>query len=168
MKHRVKQIGFAVLAAVWSIGTTAQVSVDRAEYWLDHDFDGRSSVAVVAGNWTQQLDLSALSPGLHNVGFRLGTADGRWSAVLVKNFLVPQPSSLEENTLQKYEYWIDHQFDARTSGTIAAGGVIELQPDFSSLAPGLHNIAFRVLDANGHSSSILVKNFLVPQPSSLT
>ena len=94
-------------------------------------------------------------------------ANGHASSIIVKNFLVPNPSSLEENVLKTYEYWVDHDFEHKVSGDVAASGIIDLNIDFSALSPGLHNIAFRVLDANGHASSIIVKNFLVPEPLSM-
>ena len=166
MKISAKHIGLTMLFSVWCALATAQVSANQCEYWIDYAFDSRTHLAITDGKWEQQLDVGSLLPGLHTIGIRIGTSDGRWSPALMKNILVPQPSSTEENVLKAYEYWIDHQFAQKVSGTIASSGIIDLNIDFSTLSPGLHNIAFRVLDANGHPSSILVKNFLVPQPSS--
>ena len=156
-----------MLLSCWCLLMTAQVTVNKCEYWFDYAYDSRTPISITDGNWVQQLDVGTLQPGLHVMAYHVGTSDGRWSPVLVKNILVPQPSSLEENVLKTYEYWVDHDFEHKVSGEVAASGIIDLNIDFSALSPGLHNIAFRVLDANGHASSIIVKNFLVPQPSSL-
>ena len=167
MKKRVIHIGMTMLLSCWCLLMTAQVTVNKCEYWFDYAYDSRTPISITDGNWVQQLDVGTLQPGLHVMAYHVGTSDGRWSPVLVKNFLVPQPSSLQVNTLKTYEYWVDHDFEHKVSGDVAASGIIDLNIDFSALSPGLHNIAFRVLDANGHASSIIVKNFLVPQPSSL-
>ena len=167
MKKRVIPIGMTMLLSCWCLLMTAQVTVNKCEYWFDYAYDSRTPISITDGNWVQQLDVGTLQPGLHVMAYHVGTSDGRWSPVLVKNILVPQPSSLEENVLKTYEYWVDHDFEHKVNGDVAASGIIDLNIDFSALSPGLHNIAFRVLDANGHASSIIVKNFLVPNPSSL-
>ena len=167
MKKHVFHIGMTMLLSCWYLLASAQVTVDKCEYWFDYAYDSRTPIPITDGNWVQQLDVGTLQPGLHVMACHVGTSDGRWSSVLVKNILVPYPSSFENNVLKDYEYWVDHDFDHKVSGTIAASGIIDLNLDFKTLSPGLHNIAFRVLDANGHTSSILVKNFLVPNPSSM-
>ena len=167
MKKRVFHIGMTMLLSCWYLLASAQVTVDKCEYWFDYAYDSRTPIPITDGNWVQQLDVGTLQPGLHVMACHVGTSDGRWSSVLVKNILVPYPSSFENNVLKDYEYWVDHDFEHKVSGTIAASGVIDLKLDFKTLSPGLHNIAFRVLDENGHTSSILVKNFLVPNPSSM-
>ena len=167
MKKRVFHIGMTMLLSCWYLLASAQVTVDKCEYWFDYAYDSRTPIPITDGNWVQQLDVGTLQPGLHVMACHVGTSDGRWSSVLVKNILVPYPSSFENNVLKDYEYWVDHDFEHKVSGTIAASGVIDLNLDFKTLSPGLHNIAFRVLDENGHTSSILVKNFLVPNPSSM-
>ena len=167
MKKRVIPIGMTMLLSCWCLLMTAQVTVNKCEYWFDYAYDSRTPISITDGNWVQQLDVGTLLPGLHVMAYHVGTSDGRWSPVLVKNILVPQPSSLEENVLKTYEYWVDHDFEHKVSGDVAASGIIDLNIDFSALSPGLHNIAFRVLDANGHASSIIVKNFLVPEPLSM-
>ena len=167
MKKRVFHLGMTMLLSCWYLLATAQVTVDKCEYWFDYAYDSRTPIPITDGNWVQQLDVGTLQPGLHVMACHMGTSDGRWSSVLVKNILVPYPSSFEDNVLKDYEYWVDHDFEHKVSGTIAASGVIDLNLDFKTLSPGLHNIAFRVLDENGHTSSILVKNFLVPNPSSM-
>ena len=167
MKKRVIPIGMTMLLSCWCLLMTAQATVNKCEYWFDYAYDSRTPISITDGNWVQQLDVGTLQPGLHVMAYHVGTSDGRWSPVLVKNILVPQPSSLEENVLKTYEYWVDHDFEHKVSGDVAASGIIDLNIDFSALSPGLHNIAFRVLDANGHASSIIVKNFLVPEPLSM-
>ena len=161
MSNRMKHIMLTMLATVWSMLATAQESINQCEYWLDHDFDSRTPIAVTDGGWVEQIDVGALKPGLHVMGIRMGTSDGRWSPVLTKYFLVPPATPVVGNTLQTYEYWVDHQYDQKVSGSVAPGGIIDLNLDFSTLPAGLHNVAFRVFDNDGQSSGLLVKYFMV-------
>ena len=165
--NRTKHFGLSLLALLCCIVVTAQTtSVTECEYWIDQQFDSRQTANMSAGELTTQLDMSALPLGLHSLAIRTGTSDGRWSPVLVKFFLVPQPGSTQENNLAGYEYWIDGNYDKKVSGTFSTGGIVTTDLDMSSLPVGLHSISFRALDDNGHVSSVLVKYFLVPQPGS--
>ena len=166
--NRTKHIGLSLLALLCCILATASEPVTKYEYWLDQRFDSRQTITeLTEGSWNAQLDLSSLSPGLHRLAIRAGTDDGRWSAVVMKHFLIPQAESVQENTLDKYEYWIDKDFAGRVSGAFDEQGVVDMDIDFSSLAPGLHSIAFRALDKNGHASAVVLKHFLIPQAESV-
>ena len=166
--NRTKHIGLSLLALLCCILATASEPVTKYEYWLDQRFDSRQTITdLTEGSWDAQLDLSSLSPGLHRLAIRAGTDDGRWSAVVMKHFLIPQAESVQENTLDKYEYWIDKDFAGRVSGAFDEQGVVDMDIDFSSLAPGLHSIAFRALDKNGHASAVVLKHFLIPQAESV-
>ncbi|MBR5374275.1 MAG: hypothetical protein IK131_06360, partial [Paludibacteraceae bacterium] len=148
--NRTKHIGLSLLALLCCILATASEPVTKYEYWLDQRFDSRQTITeLTEGSWDAQLDLSSLSPGLHRLAIRAGTDDGRWSAVVMKHFLIPQAESVQENILDKYEYWIDKNFAGRVSGPFDAEGIVDMDIDFSNLAPGLHSIAFRALDKNG-------------------
>ena len=167
--NRTKHFGLSLLALLCCIVVTAQTtSVTECEYWIDQQFDSRQTANMSAGELTTQLDMSALPLGLHSLAIRTGTGDGRWSPVLVKFFLVPQPGSTQENNLAGYEYWIDGNYDKKVSGTFSTGGIVTTDLDMSSLPVGLHSISFRALDDNGHVSSVLVKYFLVPENTSTT
>ncbi len=166
--NRSKHIGLSLLALLCCILATASEPVTKYEYWLDQRFDSRQTITdLTEGSWDTQLDLSSLSPGLHRLAIRAGTDDGRWSAVVMKHFLIPQAESVQENTLDKYEYWIDKDFAGRVSGPFDAEGIVDMDIDFSSLAPGLHSIAFRALDKNGHASAVVLRHFLIPQAESV-
>ena len=167
--NRTKHFGLSLLALLCCIVVTAQTtSVTECEYWIDQQFDSRQTANMSAGELTTQLDMSALPLGLHSLAIRTGTSDGRWSPVLVKFFLVPQPGSTQENNLAGYEYWIDGNYDNKVTGTFSTGGIVTTDLDMSSLPIGLHSISFRALDDNGHVSSVLVKYFLVPENTSTT
>ncbi len=165
--NRSKHIGLALLALLCCILATAQSTVTKCEYWLDQQFDSRQTITdLTNGEWETQADFSDLAPGLHRMSIRTGTDDGRWSPPVMKYFLIPQMESAQENSLSRYEYWIDKQFDDRVSGTFDETGVIDMNLDLTTLDPGLHSIAFRAVDDNGHFSPVVVKFFLIPQTES--
>ncbi|MBR2261248.1 MAG: hypothetical protein IJ916_06060 [Paludibacteraceae bacterium] len=165
--NRSKHIGLALLALLCCILATAQSTVTKCEYWLDQQFDSRQTITdLTNGEWETQADFSDLAPGLHRMSIRTGTDDGRWSPPVMKYFLIPQMESAQENSLSRYEYWIDKQFDDRVSGTFVETGVIDMNLDLTTLDPGLHSIAFRAVDDNGHFSPVVVKFFLIPQTES--
>ena len=156
--NRTKHLGLSLLALLCCIVVTAQTTaVTKCEYWIDQQFDSRKTANMSAGELTTQLDMSALPTGLHSLAIRTGTDDDRWSAALVKYFLVPEPGSTQENNLAGYEYWIDGNYANRVSGSFSEGGIVTTDIDVSTLPVGLHSISFRALDDNGHVSSVLLK-----------
>ena len=165
--NRTKQLGLSMLAFLCCIAVTAQTAVvTKCEYWIDQQIDSRAMASMTTGELSMQLDLSALPVGLHSITLRTGTDDGRWGNPIVKNFIVPQPGSTQENNLAGYEYWVDGDYNNKVSGTFSAGGVVATDLDMGTLPAGLHSLSFRALDDNGHVSSVLVKYFIVPQPGS--
>ena len=158
-----------LLALLCSVATTANaVAVTKCEYWIDRDFDSRTAVTPASDAWSAQLDVSDLDYGVHSIAVRMGTDDGLWSAPTVKYFIVPQATSVQENTVAGYEYWIDRDFDNRTAGTFGSGGLVETDIDLGSLGTGVHSFAFRAIDDNGHVSPVMVKYFIVPEQAVTT
>ena len=138
-------------------------TVTKCEYWIDQQFDSRTTVTMTGTEWNSSIDISALRAGLHSIAFRVADNNGLYSSALTKNFLLVQGTGTGDNSLQTYEYWFDQKFDAKKSGAIPTGGVINIDEDISALNHGLHNIAMRVIDKNGVVSSALTKNFLLVQ-----
>ena len=138
-------------------------TVTKCEYWIDQQFDSRTTVTMTGAEWNSSIDISALRAGLHSIAFRVADNNGLYSSALTKNFLLVQGTGTGDNSLQTYEYWFDQKFDAKKSGAIPTGGVINIDEDISALNHGLHSIAMRVVDKNGVVSSALTKNFLLVQ-----
>ena len=138
-------------------------TVTKCEYWIDQQFDSRTTVTMTGTEWNSSIDISALRAGLHSIAFRVADNNGLYSSALTKNFLLVQGTGTGDNSLQTYEYWFDQKFDAKKSGAIPTGGVINIDEDISALNHGLHSIAMRVVDKNGVVSSALTKNFLLVQ-----
>ena len=162
--NRTRYLGLSLLTLLCYMTAAAQgPTVTKCEYWIDQQFDSRTKVTMTGAEWNSSIDISALRAGLHSIAFRVADNNGLYSSVLTKNFLLVQGTGTGDNSLQTYEYWFDQKFDAKKSGAIPTGGVINIDEDISALNHGLHSIAMRVVDKNGVVSSALTKNFLLVQ-----
>ena len=151
-----------MLTACLAVTTTtrAQQSVDKCEWWLDTDFANRTQVAIT-DSWQQNIDASALSPGLHQLGLRVGDSNGLWGQTVIRYFLVQRVITPVDNALSTYEYRIDNQYDTRQTGNVGKDGTVALNLDMSSLSTGIHQIAIRVNDTQKHITQLVVRSFLV-------
>ena len=124
--NKIRQLAW-LLAAGLAMSTTAlaQPSVDKCEWWLDANFDGRTQVAIT-NTWQQDIDASALSPGIHSMGIRVGDSNGLWGQPVIRHFLVQRVVTPVDNQLSTYDYWIDNQYADRQSGTVPASGTVAL------------------------------------------
>ena len=162
--NRTRYLGLSLLTLLCYMTAVAQgPTVTKCEYWIDQQFDSRTTVTMTGAEWNSSIDISALRAGLHSIAFRVADNNGLYSSALTKNFLLVQGTGTGDNSLQTYEYWFDQKFDAKKSGAIPTGGVINIDEDISALNYGLHSIAMRVVDKNGVVSSALTKNFLLVQ-----
>ncbi len=162
--NRTRYLGLSLLTLLCYMTAAAQgPTVTKCEYWIDQQFDSRTTVTMTGAEWNSSIDISALRAGLHSIAFRVADNNGLYSSALTKNFLLVQGTGTGDNSLQTYEYWFDQKFDAKKSGAIPTGGVINIDEDISALNYGLHSIAMRVIDKNGVVSSALTKNFLLVQ-----
>ena len=162
--NRTRYLGLSLLTLLCYMTAVAQgPTVTKCEYWIDQQFDSRTTVTMTGAEWNSSIDISALRAGLHSIAFRVADNNGLYSSALTKNFLLVQGTGTGDNSLQTYEYWFDQKFDAKKSGAIPTGGVINIDEDISALNHGLHSIAMRVIDKNGVVSSALTKNFLLVQ-----
>ena len=162
--NRTRYLGLSLLTLLCYMTAAAQgPTVTKCEYWIDQQFDSRTTVTMTGAEWNSSIDISALRAGLHSIAFRVADNNGLYSSALTKNFLLVQGTGTGDNSLQTYEYWFDQKFDAKKSGAIPTGGVINIDEDISALNHGLHSIAMRVVDKNGVVSSALTKNFLLVQ-----
>ena len=162
--NRTRYLGLSLLTLLCYMTAAAQgPTVTKCEYWIDQQFDSRTTMTMTGAEWNSSIDISALRAGLHSIAFRVADNNGLYSSALTKNFLLVQGTGTGDNSLQTYEYWFDQKFDAKKSGAIPTGGVINIDEDISVLNHGLHSIAMRVVDKNGVVSSALTKNFLLVQ-----
>jgi len=145
------------------------VAVPRScEYWFDYRFDARQHTDI-GTDWTTQLDIDALSPGLHVLGLRVEDSRGRWGYAMMRHFYkLPVRPDLSNNKVASCEYWIDYDFANRTAATVN-DNMIELSLPTDQLADGLHTLAMLMKDSNGQPSYTMMRHFLVmAQPKDFT
>ena len=135
-----------------SVATTAR-------YWLDNDMNTLHTNVATSG--VIELDLSALSAGLHAVHYQTVAADGIPSAVHTRFFM-----KNEQSVATTARYWLDS--DMKTlHNNVATSGVIEL--DLSVLSPGLHAVHYQTVAANGIPSAVRTRYFYYAgQPTNYT
>ena len=168
--NRTKHLGLSLLTLLCPLTMAAQPTVTKCEYWFDRQFDSRTEISMADGTWSEELNVSALSTGLHSIAFRVLSTDGGnslYGSAAVKYFLLVPPATGADNALQTYEYWIDKRFDERQSGAVPDNGIVSLNDlDIQGLSDGLHTFSMRVIDKTGKASAAYVKNFLKVAPVS--
>ena len=158
-----------MLTLLCPLTMAAQPTVTKCEYWFDRQFDSRTEISMADGTWSEELNVSALSTGLHSIAFRVLSTDGGnslYGSAAVKYFLLVPPATGADNALQTYEYWIDKQFDGRQSGAVPGNGIVSLNDlDVQGLNDGLHTFSMRVIDKTGKVSAAFLKYFLLVPPA---
>ena len=133
------------------------------EYWFDDGYAGRTEVRDAGGDIRHEIDVSALTPGMHRFMFRVEDTEGRWSNTLCKQFVYFGPS-YGDKSVTRYELWLDDNVESRMSGDVT-GGAIQMEIDAAGLSCGLHRVVLRAQDAAGRWSMAKVHNFVKPEPS---
>lgn len=148
-------------------GATGGSSLAGYEYWIDLEFDQRVSGTFEEGGIIDcNLELPALTSGLHAISFRAIDSYGQASPVVSKYFIVPQVESVGENAVTAYRYWIDGE--NVKEGTMDAGGIANIEIDVERLSKGLHRIDYQVKDKLGQYSPLYSSFFMIGLDASET
>ncbi len=141
---------------------------NELEYWFDNDIahaqrlTGKRAEAGEAGFiYVNELDLSALSIGIHTLNMRAVSPSG-----LIKSSVFSQPvMKLPMGQATQLEYWFDNDIAnaQRLTGKRAEAGepgfIYVNELDLSALPIGIHNLNFRAVSPSG-----LIKSSIVSQP----
>ena len=137
------------------------------EYWIDQQFDKKVTGTFAEGGIINcDLELPALTSGLHAISFRAIDNNGQASPVVSKYFIVPQVDSSEENEVTAYRYWIDDE--EAIEGAVEAGGIANIERDITSLSKGLHRVSYQVKDKFNRYSPVCTSFFMVGLDPSAT
>lgn len=132
-----------------------QNQVVAYEYWFDTNY-ANCQRGNTEGAFSQELDVSSLSEGMHFMNLRFKDKRGQWSSPVVHYFYYMKER--EPNEIVMYEYWIDQDFNGRKQEE-SPGGALSLNLDFRHLENGNHVLYFRVKDKRGQWSSPVVAEF---------
>lgn len=148
---------------------TAVGELAQYEYWIDDDYDNRTTTACTGSEATPvlTLDVSTLEAGSHFLNVRAQDANGEWGVVERTMFSITSAAGdTEAAELAKYEYWIDNDYENRVSADCSGSEVSpSLTIDVSSLSPGVHFYNVRAQDANGVWGTVERTLFSVTYPA---
>jgi hypothetical protein len=141
-----------------------QSAINRLEYWLDNDFDGRTALAVTPDqveNFESSIDISSFPNGAHIVSIRFRDESKRWSVAERHPFIKSEPGEAMP-TFTEAEMWIDERPVTGAGYSITASGVLIVDEagDFSSVADGVHKLSFRAKDGSDRWSSLYSSLFI--------
>lgn len=147
------------LACLMMVAATIMAQgIQMHQYWLDSDFDHHKTVGGSA-TLTVTVSLEGLSPGVHFFNHRAMDNDDTWGTIYRTIFYIPSdPTS--ESTVQRYEYWIDGDYDNRKSGNGSTS--IQATVDISRLSAGAHFFNYRAKSSNGSWGTIYRELFYIP------
>ncbi|WP_206082124.1 T9SS type A sorting domain-containing protein [Maribellus sediminis] len=132
--------------------------ITALEYWYDGDYSTVQNDPVSASSLLSvntNLDVSALSDGLHMVSCRFRDEAGNWSPAYASLFAkYPGESVAEMHDITALEYWFDGDISTLQTNQVTPTSQLDLTTllDVSALSNGLHLASFRFKDENGNWS----------------
>ncbi|MBR4829278.1 MAG: hypothetical protein IKZ92_05705 [Muribaculaceae bacterium] len=133
---------------------------NKLEYWIDDD---RSNLRVIEGSlasdgedyiFNKDLDMRAVSPGLHRLNLRPRSTSGLTSgAITTADFI-----KISTGTADKLEYWLDgdrstvHVIEG-TQASDGSGYVFVNDLDLGDVTPGYHRLYYRAVSSTDLTAS---------------
>ena len=164
MSRKTTTLFWLCLLSLFPLLSAAQ-TLARFYYWIDDNIGDMQtkSLSGTSAEIIEELDLSALSMGVHKVCFRVVQSDGYQSAV--SHLLFFKGIMGSGGTL---EYWFDDMYDQRVHTPFDAGNgkMQELTLDLRSnttFPMGFHKLNLRVI-----RSSFIDPSIAFPVPSRIS
>lgn len=145
----------------YSTSETLQPNINRVEWYLDRDpgYGNATSVSISPAQnlsgLSFNIDMAALSQGVHIVGVRSKDANGGWSLDNKWIFLKPYadgPGPVPGIVKMEYFIDVDPGYGKASSISITPANDISMlvfDADISNVSNGAHKLGIRSLDANG-------------------
>lgn len=153
----------SVMGSVQTVGFLKldQSDASRLEYWFDNDIankqtlTGRHAYSSEDYIYTEEIDMSELSPGLHRLNFRAVSSVGfTMGSIFSCNVL-----KLSKSKATQLEYWFDDDVENKVlldGQAVSDGFIIDNQLDLSGLSFGLHRLNFCATSSDGTNKSSLI------------
>ncbi len=137
--------------------------VVKYDWWIDNDFDRKTTVPLTS-SWSEfSCDVSALKAGIHTLYVMTEDAYGRKGQINSFLFFIPVTTvELQEGKSLTYcEYWFDDDYANHKTAPISGTTISITQESIAALAPGTHYLRYRVMNDQGVFSSVINHQFLV-------
>ena len=127
------------------------IKVTDIEYWVDTDYDNRSTMTVTDDSVAFTLDASNLREGMHTLYYRFRDNEGEHSYLHAWDFFVARYVNNDSINVTEVEYWVD-TIRSNTQTKSVTDGVVAFTIDASAMRQGLHTLFYRFRDnENGYS-----------------
>ena len=170
---------------VYIASPAAAQNIIAAEYFIDTDpgFGSGAPIAITAGvdlnNAAVAVNTASLTNGSHRLYIRSKNAEGRWSLVHVKDFIVDfdfqypaAPGTAQNIIAAEYFFDTDPGFGSGTQVSIATGAdlnSVAAAVTTTGLTIGTHRLYFRTKSQEGRWAITLMRDFIIdsdfPYPS---
>ena len=149
----------SAISSHWFVKTGGN-SVNTLEYWVNDLYANRAPVPINGeGVYDLQLLTAGLNAGVYQLHFRLGDAQGYYSAVSSHWFLKTNYST--ESGVRVLEYWFDDDIDNLQTQTLTSPNeLVSLDVATADLSQGVHRITFRTGMENGIYSPPTTEYFM--------
>ena len=125
----------------------------------------KSIISLSANNqieyeFVDNIDVSGLSDGLHQLNLRAKDKANTWSSLISYPFIKTIESEFSTNQITEYQYWVDGQ-NFQSSGILDPSITIVFLEDIdlTQLERGLHTIYLRFKDETGGWSAAIQYKF---------
>lgn len=127
------------------------IEVTDIEYWVDTDYDNRSTMTVTDDSVAFTLDASNLREGMHTLYYRFRDNEGEHSYLHAWDFFVARYVNNDSINVTEVEYWVD-TIRSNTQTKSVTDGAVAFTIDASAMRQGLHTLFYRFRDnENGYS-----------------
>ena len=127
------------------------IKVTDIEYWVDTDYDNRSTMTVTDDSVAFTLDASTLREGMHTLYYRFRDNEGEHSYLHAWDFFVARYVNNDSINVTEVEYWVD-TIRSNTQTKSVTDGTVAFTIDASAMRQGLHTLFYRFRDnENGYS-----------------
>ena len=127
------------------------IKVTDIEYWVDTDYDNRSTMTVTDDSVAFTLDASTLREGMHTLYYRFRDNEGEHSYLHAWDFFVARYVNNDSINVTEVEYWVD-TIRSNTQTKSVTDGAVAFTIDASAMRQGLHTLFYRFRDnENGYS-----------------
>ena len=144
----------------------SQNNIVQYEYWI-HNYNAKSIATRILTtpseflNILDKITLPILTKGIHSVNYRFKDNTGHWSSVLTQYFQHFPNTTVSDNIITSYEYWIDNYKNKKYNTLTSQSNFIIFDTSFTKqLSTGIHNFNIRYKDKLDNGEVFLTQYLL--------